>query len=313
MNFSSFQSFAKESSGRRLIISEGSDIYEHLALENYLLEHHWQVPTLFVYSNSPCVVFGKFQDPWRETNLAYLAQNKIRPARRFSGGGCVYHDEGNLNFSFIAPGRELERANNFNFLINFFSSLKIKIELNQRHDLLYCGKKVSGSAFKQKKDRHLHHLSFLVDTNLEHLRASLQSPIKNWIETRAIASNPSSVINLREGIENISINSILENLMKRTDLFPGGVLRDYFQNINQELPDVQHLQSSAWLWDATPDAMIKNSEGWSLKLRKAKLCEIYFQEKAVWQGSHDLMAQELPQALKAYERILKDVRIPIFS
>lgn len=81
----------------------------NLALEDHFLRGGADLPLLFLYVNRLCVVLGRFQNPWIECNLPYLVENDIWMVRRQSGGGCVFHDEGNLNFSFITPDPMIDR------------------------------------------------------------------------------------------------------------------------------------------------------------------------------------------------------------
>ena len=99
-----------------IVLSPFQNPFINLAVEDYFLRFSAHLPILFLYVNRPCVVMGRFQNPWVETNLKYLVENDIWLVRRQSGGGCVYHDEGNLNFSFITPEPMIDRLKHVKLL-----------------------------------------------------------------------------------------------------------------------------------------------------------------------------------------------------
>src|SRR5690606_4072626 len=133
--------------------------YLNLAFEAYLLENLNEVPVLLTFVNAPCVVFGNFQNPWMECNLKAMRDEGVLPVRRFSGGGAVFHDEGNLNLSFLRPTRDHGKEMNTRFMQEFLKDLALPVFVNARADLRIqaesdgSDRKISGSAFKQKKDR----------------------------------------------------------------------------------------------------------------------------------------------------------------
>src|SRR5690606_32503954 len=92
-----------------VLVSPFQNPFINLALEDFFLRGGADLPLAFFYVNRPCVVMGRFQNPWLECNLPYLVQHNIWMVRRQSGGGCVFHDEGNLNYSFLYPESLLNR------------------------------------------------------------------------------------------------------------------------------------------------------------------------------------------------------------
>ena len=181
---------------------------------------------------------GKFQNPFLECNLHYLRAHKIPLFRRESGGGCVYHDLGNLNFCFIYPERDHNKDKNLHFLKSAFKELGHEIEIGSRGELTYLGKKFSGSAFKQKKDRAYHHGTLLFKSNLEHLERSLTIKSKekvNQFETKASKSVSSIVENLPCRMEDFL--SLFE--MKQVKLLDSTLIKDFeptFENIEMKTP-----------------------------------------------------------------------------
>jgi lipoate-protein ligase A len=178
-----------------VLCSERTCVFENLALEEWLLRHalekHHVSHVLLLYRNSPSVVIGRNQNPWTETNLWLLAQLEaadgsissggtnalVQPflARRFSGGGAVVHDLGNLNFSFISPKSDFNRRGNVEWLANTLRGAfrDLHLEINQRNDILCDGFKVSGSAYRLTGDVALHHGTLLIRSDLGRLRGLL--------------------------------------------------------------------------------------------------------------------------------------------
>ena len=203
---------------KKLYISDTYCPYENLTLENDIL---MSIPEgescLFIYRNEPSLIYGRFQNPWLECNVPLAKENGVHFVRRQSGGGCVYHDLGNLNFCFIHGSRDFYKDDNNIFLKNFLQhELAIPAYLNERSDIRVNYKngdfKISGSAFKQKKERSLHHCTLLVDSNLSDLDKYLSSNYKTN-KTKSLPSNPSQVINIGNINSKIGIEKIENQLL----------------------------------------------------------------------------------------------------
>jgi len=246
----------------KVLTSPFQNPFINLALEDHFLRGGADLPVLFFYVNRPCVVMGRFQNPWLETNLNYLVDKDIWLVRRQSGGGSVFHDEGNLNFSFIVPDAMIERRKHAELLQEAFKKADIDLEISPRHDLWLDGRKISGSAFKQTKNGSFHHGTFLVSSDLDRLEESLKHTIvpKN---TKSIASVRSKVITLNERYPGVEIKDVIE------------LVSHYFHTIPMEidgtllsLPEVQesfkNLSSWDWLWGETPYFELENG----LEVRK---------------------------------------------
>lgn len=181
-----------------LLISSSLDPYFNLATEEYLLKNSRE-DFIFLYINQPCVVVGKHQNTLKETNSIYTKNNNILIARRLSGGGAVYHDPGNLNFSFIKTLLPGETSSYERITHPMFQFLKTQIiaevALNERNDFLLEGKKISGSAMHLFKDRVLAHATLLVDCNLNHLSAALHGNMDRYTD-KSIASKKVAVKNI---------------------------------------------------------------------------------------------------------------------
>lgn len=180
--------------------STSNDPFKNLALENYIFSRlASNEKVLLFYVNKPCIVMGRFQNPWIECKLSKMIENDVSLVRRQSGGGTVYHDPGNLNFCFMQKTREHLKDDNNQILVNALSQLGIHAKASGRSDLIYenegCTYKFSGSAFKQKKDRSFHHGTLLIDSDLGLLNDFLIPKDRN-IQAKGIKSVRSKVINL---------------------------------------------------------------------------------------------------------------------
>jgi lipoate-protein ligase A len=234
----------------RVLLSPFQNPFLNLALEDHFLRGGADLPVLFLYINRPCVVLGRFQNPWLETQLPYLVDKDIWMVRRQSGGGCVFHDEGNLNFSFITPDPMINRMKYVEVLQHAFAKADIPLTISSRHDLWLEGRKISGSAFKQTKDGSFHHGTFLVSSDLEKLEESLKHTLVPS-QTKSIASVRSQVVTLQEKFPGTEIDDVIEIICHHLKTIPftldGTILSD-----PQVLENFRNLLSWEWLWGETP-------------------------------------------------------------
>ena len=153
--------------------------------------------TLFLWRNSETVVIGRSQNPWVECKTDKMKADDVFLARRQSGGGAVFHDLGNTNFTFLSPKAEYDQAANFTIIINALKSLGIDATLSGRNDMQVGDKKISGSAFKHAIDRSFHHGTLLVDADMQKLSDYLNPhPLK--LQAKGIKSVRARVANLVE-------------------------------------------------------------------------------------------------------------------
>lgn len=191
--------------------------YLNLAIEDYIYnqmplplsdEHNYN--RLMFYVNSPCVVIGKNQNPWAETNLPLLNALGIPLVRRRSGGGTVVHDLGNVNYSFMTTKQKFDRFI-FSRIVTE-SVIESALEVNERGDIVQkeSGKKVSGSAYKLSKGKSYHHGTMLLSLNLDVLRKLLR---RDEAKVGHVDLK-SSVKSVRSPVSNIgiSIDDFIENV-----------------------------------------------------------------------------------------------------
>ena len=199
---------------KTLLLSPFTDPYLNLALESYFLETlRAGEEYLFLYINEPAVVIGRFQNPWLET-LPRRGAN-LKPVRRQSGGGTVYHDPGNLNFSFIQFQKDYNPRENLKTISAILKNRAVYLTPGKRHDLFAEYEqeqyKVSGSAFRHKKDRAFHHGTLLVSTRLHTLtRLINRDETKIFLRATGTPSHKSPVINLNQLVPGLTIKQVVQ-------------------------------------------------------------------------------------------------------
>ena len=194
------------------LISSSSNPYWNLATEEYFLKNSTE-DFIFLYVNRPSVVVGKHQITTKEINSRFTFDNKILISRRLSGGGAVFHDEGNLNFSFIQSIPVGENASYRAItqpLYDFLISQGVDVELSDRNDFLIHKKKISGSAMHIYKNRVLAHCTLLIDCDLYNLSNSLRGNQERFTD-KSIASKRSKVINLSEVDSKLKVDIVRNN------------------------------------------------------------------------------------------------------
>ncbi len=196
----------------RIIRSKDMDLWRHLAVEEYLLSHIQPGDRiLYLWQTADAVVIGKNQNPWRECRLSLMADAGVVLARRLSGGGAVFHDRGNVNFSFIVPRSEYVAPRQLESVLSALHGLGVGAEWVGKNSVMVEGHKVSGSAFCFRGGGALHHGTLLVSADLGKLRDCLQ-PSSRPIRTRAIPSRPAPVANLAEFDPSITVDRVIDAL-----------------------------------------------------------------------------------------------------
>jgi lipoyltransferase 1 len=212
--------------GNLAIVSTSNNIFYNLALESYLAEttdlKHRSI--LLLWISSPSIVFGRHQNPWLECNVNKANLNQVKLARRYSGGGCVYHDLGNLNISFICDRLLYNRTSNLNLIKQTLDSCNfegVSFEIGPRHDIFMRvdgdkenAFKISGSASRLAQKFSYHHCTLLFEAELDKM-GLLRSNIFDQIKTKATPSVRSKCLNINRFIKksnNLNMNEIIIKL-----------------------------------------------------------------------------------------------------
>lgn len=197
----------------QLIIGNQYNPHLNLAVESSLLdEGDADTVTMFLWKNQQTVVYGYNQNPFTECNVELLLSEGGHAARRRTGGGAVYHDLGNLNFSFVANKKHYDVTKQLSVIQKALEMFGLKTEVSGRNDILCDGRKFSGNAFGIYKDRRLHHGTILIKTDGEKLAKYLKvNPAK--LQKHGVKSVASRIINLSE-VADITSDSIIPYLSR---------------------------------------------------------------------------------------------------
>lgn len=240
---------------RQLMVcrSRGTDPYENLALEEALL-HRVGAGELILYlwQNERTVVIGRNQNPWKECRTALLAEEGGHLARRLSGGGAVFHDCGNLNFTFLVRETDYDVSRQLSVIETACRSLGIPVERSGRNDLLADGRKFSGNAFYKHESRCYHHGTLMVDVDTDLVQRYL-SPSKAKLEAKGVDSVRARVVNLKEFVPNLTVQRLASALISALPaVYSAGEGIPAIQDLDPKAFDLGDLRakyaSDAWLY-----------------------------------------------------------------
>jgi len=197
-----------------IVLSDSIDPAYNLSFEEWLLENADEdTVIMYLWQNMNSIVIGRNQNPWKECRLDLMKNENVQLVRRLSGGGTVYHDLGNLNFTFIAHKDIYDTTRQTKVILKALKALGINAECSSRNDLLAEGRKFSGTSYINKKAKSLHHGTLLVDSDLDLLERYLSKP-KLKIQSKSVESVRSKVINLNEINKGMTIEILKQELVK---------------------------------------------------------------------------------------------------
>lgn len=259
----------------QIYLSKSTDPFLNLSVEHRLLQITPPDSTvLALYVNSPSIIFGRNQNPWQQINLNRLAQIARNPSaagwkdspiqliRRRSGGGAVFHDVGNVNFSVICPPEHFDRNKHAEMVVRALKALgRPNTRVNERHDIVMdvasdaepATYKISGSAYKLTRLRSLHHGTCLLRSpNLSSISGLLRSPALGYLDARGVDS-------LRRPVKNIDVGNdeFKDAVVSEFESMYGDVhFRGEFDDTALQLEGIrrgyEELQSKSWIWGQTP-------------------------------------------------------------
>ncbi len=189
----------------RIIVTNSIDPYHNLALEEVLFDSQTSGCTLYLWQNQHTVVIGRNQNAWRECRVELLESEGGFLARRSSGGGAVFHDLGNLNFTFLLPKDDYDLVRQLSVIQKAAAKFGIDTSFTGRNDLVLTatGEKFSGNAFRFSQGTALHHGTILISADMQKLSRYL-APSKMKLEAKGVKSVVSRVTNL--GLQNPELN-----------------------------------------------------------------------------------------------------------
>lgn len=226
----------------------------NLALEEYVFNYLDEFDEIFLlWINEPTIVVGKHQNTIEEINTKYVRENNINVVRRLSGGGAVYHDLGNLNYTIISKN---EGSNGFDFktfsqpVIEVLAQLGVKAEFTGRNDIVIDRKKFCGNAQYMKKGRILHHGAMLFDVELDVLSKSLKVS-QDKIVSKGVKSVRSRVTNIKDHLkEDITIGDFKDLLLKH--MFKDKEDMEVYELTEEDLENINKLMEERYMtWDWT--------------------------------------------------------------
>lgn len=289
----------------KIITTDITDPFLNLAIENdLLLKTQKGQRQLFLYQNSPCVVIGRFQNPWIECNIAKMVKQGVPLLRRQSGGGTVYHDEGNLNFSFIADRSLHSQSFNHELVVQALKQMGVIAYATARGDIRLSDgteRKISGSAFKQKKDQAFHHGTMLITSDLDKLNSYITSNKQN-MESKSIASVRSQVANISESHCSVTKEKFIQSLQETFINEHQDVQKLFISKEDSLSQDIleyaQWLKSYQWKIMETPKfkrtLAIDEKIEIEIEVKKTKIQKI----SLIAQGVHPLVIDELEKKLQ---------------
>ena len=259
--------------------------FQYAALEEWLVRNTdcSQGDLLLLYINAPSVVVGKNQSVFKEINIHFLLNHPDAVVRRVSGGGAVYHDEGNLNFAFITQFDD-SKLNNYSLfntpVKDVLNTLGVPAEFNQRNDIIANGKKISGNAQFTNRKNILSHGTILVNSNLENLRSALKQNSFE-VHTKAVSSVRSSVANITEFSDSIKDANALRTYLINALCNDSYILSETDWNKVIQLSKDKY-ETYEWRFGRSPDSILK-LEGMDVLIKDGLIEEVITENKNAFQ------------------------------
>lgn len=249
-----------------VLISPSTDAYYNLALDEYLLNTlSEEDKILYFYVNRKAVIIGRNQNPWLECNLNQLNADGVQLVRRISGGGCVYHDEGNLNFSFMCHEKSYDEKEQTEIILNALRALGINAETTGRNDIAIEGRKFSGNAYCRRQNIQQRHGTLLVNAELGIFDRYLSVPKKKLI-AKGVKSVRSRVCNLSEYRKGLTSAELMQAIIDAYALKYGDTEIYPVENANANEIERLKAKNESWEWKMGEapqfDSVLENRFKW---------------------------------------------------
>lgn len=258
----------------KVFLSDSFNPHLNLATEEWIF-HHMEPDTqvLFLWRNEETVVIGRTQNPWSECNLNQMKADHVHLARRTTGGGAVFHDLKNTNFTFLSPREGYKRENNIQILLEALKGFGVVAEASGRNDLVMMAedgpRKFSGSAYRETRDRCFHHGTLLIGADLTRLSRYL-TPNPKKMKAKGKESVRARVMNLNEVAPKLDHEQLVPALVRSFENFYGGQAAVEFLSL-ESLPKIpllqkkyEELSSWDWLYGRTLEFNLQMDEYFSL-------------------------------------------------
>ncbi len=220
--------------------------WHNLAVEEHiLLTLPPETCVMYLYQNQNTVVIGKNQNAWKECRHTLLQSEGGKLARRISGGGAVFHDLGNLNFSFIVDKAGYDLNRQLGVILDAVKSLGVEAEFSGRNDILSQGAKFSGNAFCFKKTSAFHHGTILIDADMTRLARYL-SVSQDKIVSKGVESVRSRVCNLRDRNKDITVEAMAGALLQSFQRAYGAY--EPLWKLDDEAVAAIEKRNASWEW-----------------------------------------------------------------
>ena len=235
-----------------VIFDESKDPYFNLASEEYLLaSDHFSQPVIRIWQNSPAVIVGKFQNTLAEINQDYILEKNLAVVRRITGGGAVYHDLGNINYTIAQPStsKTIDFSQFTQPVIQLLKTYGLEAENKGRNDIELSGYKISGGAQTIKKNRILHHGTLLFDAELAAASKALR-PKQTKLDAKGVQSIRARIGNIKDFMPNpITVERFLLDL--QSFFLKQGESTSYQFSENDQIAIQQLLTQkySTWEWN----------------------------------------------------------------
>ncbi|WP_372366111.1 lipoate--protein ligase [Candidatus Uabimicrobium sp. HlEnr_7] len=232
-----------------IVLGAGLDPWKNLAIEEHLLRNlRANECILYLWQNQNTVVIGKHQNAWRECQTKLLEEENGKLARRLSGGGAVFHDTGNLNFTFLVDRQFYNLEKQLQVILSAVQNVGISAKFSGRNDLVVEDKKFSGNAFYLRSKKAFHHGTIMVDADLGKLSRYLQVS-KEKIESKGIKSVQARVANLTKYVPSLTIDTMKEALVDSfSQIYEGNSQNLDVNSLDQEKIAQLEEKYTSWEW-----------------------------------------------------------------